>query len=193
MVVAKSLTVRRIEVNEGALGYLTQRARLVAREKITVQDNKMRKRAVLVVIDAAQFWVQDALFQSNEADEDSVLVYAHSNRLMTQQTDFRGRSFSSKELISYFEQSFVTQNSVSNKGKLITLIDSNLELTDVRFYQNEQIYDDSYGIVAIYSDLAITNCEFTGPTPSNFLTKLYYPKIKDVYGGFLSIQDRSQV
>jgi hypothetical protein len=75
----------------------------------------------------------------------------------------------------------------------MTIIDSNVELNDVSFFANDAIYDDSYGIVAIYSELKITNCNFLGPSQSQFLQKLYYPKIREVYGGFLSIQDRSVV
>lgn len=188
------ITFRRIYVYEGALAYLQAGARFVAFKKINVSDNKMYKRAVLVVQDYSQFWLWDCIFSGNDADTDSAIIYANANRNVNVQTldSFSTKSTSLKNE-SYMENCIVTASAVGEFGCLITVIDSKLNLKSVTFKENAKIYDDSYGIVAIYSELEIEDCVFKGPSNSDQMTRMYIKTIKDVAGGFLSIQQRSVV
>lgn len=137
----------------------------------------MRTRAVVVALNGSQFWLANCTFVSNEAEDDSAIIYSNQNQLMQHIVDSTSQF---KQLLSIFEFSSVSKSIVNKMGRLVTLIDSNLEMTEVSFQQNEQIYDENYGIVVIYSTLEIKNCLFIGPAQSPFLKKLYYPKIKDV-------------
>ena len=52
---------------------------MVARNKINIMDNKMRKRALVVVLSGSQFWLAQCTFVNNEAEDDSAIIYANQN------------------------------------------------------------------------------------------------------------------
>lgn len=127
--------------------------------------------------------------ENNEAYLDSSIIYMQENAEQYHLVDGSAPQVYGKDntLRSYFEYSTVERNEVVEGGRLITVADSAIEITQVRFAKNNFIYNETTGIYASNADVRVLDCVFNGLQRQDFFTRLYNSKLNEINGAFIAV------
>ena len=87
---------------------------------------------------------------------------------------------------SWIDLVALSDNTVIEEGRVMTVIDSNITVSNTQFTFNE-ITTDNYGIFVSDSQMIIEYCTFIGPTFDYIHYQLDNPEYKDVNGAFLQV------
>ena len=130
----------------------------------------------------------------NAGGYDSVVLYAENNRVQYHIVD-GSTSVSAMETTvvqSWLENLDISRNRIVEKGRIITIIESNFTISDSQFTSNE-ISTDNYGVYVSYAEVDIINCKFVGPADPYIHYDLDNFEYSDVNGAFIQAQEHSRV
>ena len=182
----RDVIVRYSEAYEGTVAYVKDRARFIMTTSIDISYNKAHRRGLFYVTDGSQIYLNEARIFGNSGGYDSIILHAENNRVEYHKVD-GSTSISAMEstyVKSWLENLDISRNRIAERGRLISIVESNFTVSNSTFTSNE-ISTDSYGIYASYAEVDIIRSKFVGPTDPYIHYDLDNFEYSDVNGAFV--------
>lgn len=128
-----SVTIKYSHAVEGTVAFVNDRARVIVRNAISIEYNKVFRRGLFSVTDGSQIYIDDSNIRYNDVGLDSAVLHAENNRVEYHNIDGSVKDAQDKEaqMRSWIENSKVEKNDIEDQGRVFTIIESNITVTSV--------------------------------------------------------------
>lgn len=135
----------------------------------------MYKRGLFIVTDGSQIYLKDSKIYANTIGLDSAIVHFENNRIEYQLLDgvWTPRDPAVNTILkSWLIDSEFSNNKIVKQGRILTVIDSNITVSNVNFSNNDAT-TVNYGIYVSYGELTLVDSNFIGIDDGFLMTDIY--------------------